>query len=72
MIDLCFLEDGGWVLVDYKTDAVDQAETLIERYENQLLWYSRALTKLTDYPVREVILYSVPLAVAVRVPLGES
>ncbi len=72
VIDLCFLEDGGWVLVDYKTDAVDQAETLIERYENQLLWYSRALTKLTDYPVREAILYSVPLADAVRVPLGES
>ena len=61
VIDLCFMEDGAWILVDYKTDAVDSASVLVDRYRDQLSWYRKALNELTGIPVRETYLYSVRL-----------
>ena len=57
VIDLCFLEKGEWVLVDYKTDYADE-ETLRERYALQLGWYARALAKITGRKVKEAYLFS--------------
>lgn len=57
VIDLCFLEDAGWTLVDYKTDAVD-GEGLRARYAEQMRWYARALAEITGAPVREALLFS--------------
>ncbi len=68
VIDLCFVEDGAWVLVDYKTDAVLQASVLVERYRHQLSWYREALRTLTSMPVKETALYAVSLGEAVSVP----
>lgn len=56
VIDLAFMENGGWILVDYKTDR--DADALVNTYREQLLWYRRALEKLTALPVREMWLYS--------------
>ena len=70
VIDLCFLEDGGWVLADYKTDHVENVEELIPRYHRQLAMYRQALEKATPYPVRECALYSLRLDQAVLVPEG--
>ena len=42
VIDLCFLEDGQWVLADYKTDFAS-GEELVERYAMQVRWYAHAL-----------------------------
>ena len=42
VIDLAFLEQDRWVVVDFKSDAVDST-----RYERQLQWYLYALSKLT-------------------------
>ena len=67
VIDLCFMEDGAWILVDYKTDAVKEASVLADRYREQLLWYRKALASLTGVPVRETYLYSVALAEWVEV-----
>ena len=54
VIDLAFLEDGGWVVVDFKTDAnLDGPRT---RYEQQLRWYGYALRTLTGLPTRAVLL----------------
>ena len=61
VIDLCFMEDGAWILVDYKTDAVETASVLADRYSDQLAWYRKALTELTGIPVRETYLYAVRL-----------
>ena len=61
VIDLCFIEDDAWVLVDYKTDAVETASVLVDRYRDQLCWYREALTRLTGKPVRETYVYSVAL-----------
>lgn len=65
VIDLCFVEDGAWVLVDFKTDRVSRAEQLWPRYRRQLEYYRQALTRSTPYPVKEMALYSLRLGQAV-------
>ena len=66
IIDTAFLEEGSWVLVDYKTDHLDE-EALIERYRIQLMLYKEALERLTPYPVKEVYIYSFRLEQAIPV-----
>lgn len=58
IIDAFFEEDGGLVLVDYKTDYVENKEVLIKRYRAQLDYYERALCQMTQMPVRERYIYS--------------
>ena len=66
IIDTAFLEDGAWVLVDYKTDRLDE-EALVDRYRIQLMLYKEALERLTPYPVKEVYIYSFRLERAIPV-----
>ena len=66
IIDTAFLEDGAWVLVDYKTDRLDE-EALVDRYRIQLMLYKEALERLTPYPVKEVYIYSFRLERAISV-----
>lgn len=61
VIDLCFIEDGAWVLADYKTDRVSSAADLWPRYHRQLEYYAQALTAGTGLPVREKALFSLRL-----------
>ena len=58
IIDAYFEEDGRLVLVDYKTDRVQRAEELKERYGVQLKLYKRALEQLTGMQVKECVIYS--------------
>lgn len=58
IIDVFFEEGDGIVLLDYKTDAVSSMKELWNRYETQLDYYSQAISKLTEKPVKEKILYS--------------
>ena len=56
VIDCCFLEEGAWVLLDYKTDFVPPGTTLEEaaaKHARQLTLYAEALAALTATPVRE-------------------
>ena len=53
VIDLAFLENGRWIVVDFKTDA-DSAERWAQ-YERQLQWYAHALAKLTQLPAQAVL-----------------
>ena len=57
VLDLCFLENGRWILVDYKTDACPASE-LPAKYGPQLQWYAKALRTTTEHPVGEMWLYS--------------
>ena len=57
VIDLCFLENGRWVLADYKTDAAGEDE-LLRRYGLQLQWYARGLSQITGIPVGEILIFS--------------
>ena len=58
-IDLCFLEEDTFVLVDYKTDRVtkDTLQGKIKDYQKQVDIYAQALTLLTGYRVKEKFLY---------------
>jgi len=53
VIDLCFEEDGQWVLVDYKTDWSDDLEEIRQRYASQLGIYALALARITKMPVKQ-------------------
>ena len=56
MIDCCFIEDGEWVIIDYKTDyvAVDQPpEEVAMKHQKQLDLYSKSLCALTGINVKE-------------------
>ena len=77
IIDVFFEEEDGYVLLDYKTDAVSaghgedavqKAEELIKRYQIQLQYYAQALEQMSGYhqtgegkSVKEQIIYSFKL-----------
>ena len=61
VIDLCFLWNGEWVLVDYKTDRVQAARELWKLYGEQVLLYKRALEAATGIPVAEAALFALAL-----------
>ena len=69
--DCVFEEDGGLVIVDYKTDRVTGGDALIVRYHRQLQVYALALSKALDRPVNECLLYSFALGDTFGVPLPE-
>lgn len=56
--DCVFEESGQLVLVDYKTDRVNDEKELLERYKKQLTFYKYAIEKTLKMPVKEVMLYS--------------
>lgn len=58
IIDAFFVENGNIIIVDYKTDHVDDPETLVSRYKVQLEYYKKALTQLMERNVSELIIYS--------------
>lgn len=58
IIDVFFVEEGGLVLLDYKTDVIDSMEDLWNRYATQLDYYEEALARLMSMPVKEKLLYS--------------
>ena len=67
VIDLCFLENDQWVLVDYKTDFAD-GEELVRRYAEQLRWYARALARITEKPVKEIQVFGLRAAEGYLIP----
>lgn len=61
IIDVYFEEAGQLIVVDYKTDAVNEAKELVKRYKTQLDYYEEALQQLTGKMVQEKIIYSFAL-----------
>lgn len=66
IIDAYLEEDGGLVLMDYKTDKVRNARILAEHYKTQLDYYQRALEQMTGKTVKEKIIYSITLQQEIR------
>jgi ATP-dependent exoDNAse (exonuclease V) beta subunit len=54
VIDLAFETEGRWHIVDFKTDADIAANRA--HYERQLHWYSLALSRLNNAPVKAHLL----------------
>jgi ATP-dependent helicase/nuclease subunit A len=65
-LDLVFESEGGWTVVDFKTDDVDAAgvEERLESYRPQGAAYAYALESLGVSPVIEVIFYFVRPGIA--------
>lgn len=71
-VDLAFRDEGGWVLVDHKTDDPSRLgeDTLAARYAPQLAFYARAWTAFTEETVAECWLNFIRTGTAVQVPAG--
>ena len=67
VIDCAFRENDGWILVDYKTDRIDDETAFISRYQRQLALYADAVSRITGVPVLEQHLYSLRLGKSFRV-----
>lgn len=65
-VDLCFAEDDGIVVVDFKTDRVDSPDELKAAYSEQLEIYSKACEKIFARPVKQKIIYSFALSTAIE------
>ena len=70
--DCVFEENGGLVIVDYKTDRVSDAAALAEHYAGQLRIYACALERTLGLPVTECLLYSFSLGQTVPVAWKET
>ena len=55
VIDLVFLENDEWVIVDYKSD--QDPKKLEEKYKKQLGYYGKMLLEVTGKKVKETNLY---------------
>lgn len=63
VIDCLIPKDDGWIILDYKTDAISEPvtpelkEKLRKRYEVQLSLYRTAIERIWNEPVKEAYLY---------------
>lgn len=73
IIDVFWVEDDGIVVLDYKTDRVEHAKQLADRYGAQLRLYGEALERIFDrgdgkkLMVKERLLYSFRLGEVIAV-----
>lgn len=66
-IDLYFTENGGIVLVDYKSDTAENLLKEKDNYAKQVKIYGAVLPELTGLSVREAYLYAFLSGEAVRI-----
>ena len=66
VIDAYIDTKDGIILVDYKTDNVKDADTLINRYKVQLELYKKSLEMSTGKNVSEIFIYSFALGKEIR------
>ena len=68
-MDLVILGDTDITLIDYKTDRVDDPETLVELYQDQLLAYVRVLRQM--HPDKPVLAYLYSLKFSRFIPIHD-
>ena len=61
VIDAYIENENGIILVDYKTDNVNNEDVLINRYRSQLMLYKKSLEMSTGKKVQAVYIYSFAL-----------
>lgn len=74
IIDVFYETEEGIVLLDYKTDALKPGEEqiLVDRYQEQMILYGKALEDMMGQPVTECILYSFSLGKEIPCPIKMS
>ncbi|OQB23763.1 MAG: ATP-dependent helicase/nuclease subunit A [Firmicutes bacterium ADurb.Bin182] len=69
VIDCAFLENGGWVLLDYKTDYVPEGtepKEAAQKHRLQVELYKKALGDLTGIPVKEAYIHLLRIGESVK------
>ena len=61
IIDVYFEEADGITVLDYKTDRISAGVELVDKYQEQLRLYGRALRQMTEKQVKDMIIYSFAL-----------
>lgn len=69
--DCIIFEQDGMILVDYKTDYVNDEEILIKRYYDQLRIYRNAIEQAFHQPVKQCILYSLHLEKEITIEVNQ-
>lgn len=64
VIDCIACRDDRLLILDYKTDRVQQPEILVERYREQLELYAKAAEEIYGLPVAQKVIYSLHLGVS--------
>ena len=57
-VDVCFIEDGEIVVLDFKTDRVEDTNELVLSYGEQLSIYASACEEILGMKVKEKVIYS--------------
>lgn len=65
-VDLCFEENDGIVVLDFKTDRVTDESELISAYSAQLSIYADACEKIFSKKVKEKVIYSFELSKEIK------
>lgn len=74
VIDCLVPKDDGWIILDYKTDAITEEvtpqleEKLRKRYQTQLALYRAAVERIWKQPVKEAYLYFFEKQLFIQVP----
>lgn len=66
--DCAFVENGGLVIVDFKTDKASEGSELVDKYKEQLSVYRRCLAEVIGIPVKQTLIYSFRLGETVEIP----
>jgi len=70
-IDLAFLESGGWVIADFKTDDVGtELRSFVDYYTPQVRIYCRHWAAITRQPIKEAGLYFTAIQKWVKIELN--
>ena len=65
--DCIFFENKSAVILDFKTDNVQDINVLVERYSAQLEIYKAAISEIFEMPVSECVIYSMHLGEQINV-----
>jgi ATP-dependent helicase/nuclease subunit A len=68
-MDLVIVSESDIVLIDYKTDRVDDPQLLVELYQEQLQAYMRVLRQM--HPDKAVKAYLYSLKFSVFIPIDD-
>ena len=66
-VDVCFIEEDGIVILDFKSDRVADSKKLADTYSEQLNFYALACEKIFELPIKEKIIYSFALSKEIKI-----
>ena len=72
VIDAAFRTPEGWVIIDYKTDRIEDETAFVQRHAEQLNWYAEALRRITGQPVQACWLWSLSKGKAYPVEIKQT